>query len=100
MNTTAALNTPTQATSVTLDWLPPDDIIRRLSISDSGSVADPDSGHVYALNAHAVAILKLARQQILMDDLLEGLCSNYVPVPARATRQAEDCYNRLKMFVR
>jgi hypothetical protein len=83
-----------------LDWLPPADMLRRLTIADNGCVSDPQSGQVYALCESALAILQLARKQMQMDDLLEGLCSDYVAVPARIERPMPDCAGRLGLFVR
>lgn len=67
-----------------LDWLPSADSMRELKISDNGDVFDPQNHQHFSLNEKAATVLKLARQQVLMDDLLFNLCNEYDALSSRA----------------
>lgn len=62
--------------------LPPQDVLNRLAISESGFVFDPASGHNFTVNETGLVLLRLLLKYPRLDQILAELNAEY-DAPAR-----------------
>jgi len=60
-----------------LSVLPPQDVLNRLAISESGFVFDPASGHNFTVNVSGLVLLRLLLKHQRLDQILNELEAEY-----------------------
>lgn len=76
--------------------LPPQDVLKRLAISESGFVFDPSSGHNFTVNETGLVLLRLLLKHQRLDQILAALSDEYNVAPRDLERDVVEFISAVK----
>lgn len=79
--------------------IPPQEVMRRLAISESGFVFDPVSGHSFTVNETGRFLLHHIQQGHKLDGILEDVQTHYTVANRDAERDIMEFLSSLKEYL-
>lgn len=89
-------NSDEGGTSYGSDIFPPEEVLKRLAVSESGFVFDPASGHNFTVNATGLVVLRLLLEYQRLDQILEALQGQFDAEPREIERDVIEFISALR----
>lgn len=83
---------PSSASSL----LPPQEVLNRLAVSESGFVFDPASGHNFTVNETGLVLLRLLLKGLRLDEILNTLQNDFDADPREMERDILEFISALR----
>lgn len=78
------------------ELFPPQDVLSRLAVSESGFVFDPASGHNFTVNETGLVLLRLLLKEQRLDQVLETLRDEFDADPRDIERDVIEFVSALR----
>ena len=78
---------------------PPQELIQRLALNDSGFVFDPESGHSFTANGVGLYILRFLQHHSNPESILDAICLDFDVAPQDAERDLTEFAAQLRKLL-